>query len=80
MRHMPSRTIYLPDDVNQLVDDLDVNLSPLTQEAVRALAEQRAANHDSRLAEIRLKVKTADLAYPKDHLRDTRCGAGDDLR
>jgi hypothetical protein len=45
---MPSRTIYLPDDVS--------------------------------LAEIRLKVKTADLAYPKDHLRDTRCEASDELR
>jgi post-segregation antitoxin (ccd killing protein) len=79
-RRMPSRTIYLPDDVNQMVDDLDVNLSRITQEAVRALAEQRAANQNSRLAEIRLKVKTADLAYPKDHLRDTRREAGDDLR
>ena len=77
---MPSRTIYLPDDVNKMVDDLDVNLSRLTQEAVRALAERRAANQNSRLAEIRLKVKTADLSYPKDHLPDTRRGAGDDLR
>jgi hypothetical protein len=77
---MPSRTIYLPDDVNQMVDDLDVNLSRLTQEAVRALADQRATNQNSRLAEVRLKVKTADLAYPRDHLRNTRREAGDDLR
>ena len=77
---MPSRTIYLPEDVNQMVNDLDVNLSRLAQDAVRALAEERAEDLDSRLDEIRLQVAKADISYPKNYLHDSRREAGDDLR
>lgn len=77
---MPSRTIYLPDDVDQLVNELDVNLSRLTQDAVRTLAAQESADCASRLAAIRQRVADAELSYPQDHLAKMRQEAGDDLR
>jgi post-segregation antitoxin (ccd killing protein) len=77
---MPNRTIYLPDDVDRLAHELDVNLSRLTQDAVRALARQRDDDRQARLAKVRQRAKQAGLSYPKHHLRDTRREAGDDLR
>ena len=44
-----------------MVNDLDVNLSRLAQGAVRALAEERATDLDSRLDEIRLRVAKTDI-------------------
>ncbi|CAN5709373.1 hypothetical protein BH24ACT5_BH24ACT5_08670 [soil metagenome] len=77
---MPSRTIYLPEDVDNLVKELDVNLSRLTQDAVRALAAQRAADRTDRLAAIRQLVASAGISYPTNHLATMRHEAGDDLR
>jgi hypothetical protein len=77
---MPNRTIYLPDDVDRLVDELDVNLSQVTQQAIRALATERAVGRDQRLLELKRRVRKLDLSYPADHLRGMRREAGDDLR
>lgn len=77
---MPSRTIYLPDDVDRMVSDLNVNLSRLTQDAIRALADEQRADRQSRLDEIRRRVLEANISYPTDHLQKMREAAGDDLR
>jgi len=77
---MPSRTIYLPDDVEKMVNELDINLSRLTQDAIRALAQQQAADNSERLTTIRRHVEEAGISYPADHLHDMRHQAGDDLR
>lgn len=77
---MPNRTIYLPDDVDRLVDELDVNLSQVTQQALRALAAERSASKAERLASLRRRAAELGISYPADHLRTTRAEAGDDLR
>jgi post-segregation antitoxin (ccd killing protein) len=77
---MPNRTIYLPADVDRLARQLDVNLSRLTQDAIRALAAQTTDQKHQRLMDVRGKVAMAGLTYPSGYLRDAREQAGDDLR
>lgn len=82
---MPNRTIYLPDDVDQLARDLDVNLSQVTQQALREIDRRRRTEDESetveeRLARLRHLVAEANITFPPNYLRDMRAEAGDDLR
>lgn len=77
---MPNRTIYLPDEVDEIARRLDINLSKLTQDALRKLAQERDDENQQRLQRFRKLVKEANITYPPNYLRDMRREAGDDLR
>ena len=80
---MPNRTINLPDDVDAMARELDINLSKVTQDAVRSLAAERAepdADFEERLARARRLAAETDIRFPPNYLRDSRREAGDDLR
>lgn len=77
---MPNRTIYLPDEVDEIARRLDVNLSKVTQDAIRDLAASQQADRDERLKRARALAAKANITYPPNYLRDSREESGENLR
>jgi len=75
---MPNRTIYLPDDLDQLSRRLKLNLSQLTQEAIRRRATERSPQEIQAVVEAASKRAVAlDLDWSTFSLADERESAGE---
>lgn len=77
---MPNRTIYLPDEVDELARRLDVNLSKVTQDAIRDLADKQQDDRGERLTRARALAAEANITYPPNSLHDSREESGENLR
>jgi post-segregation antitoxin (ccd killing protein) len=75
---MPNRTIYLPDELDELSRRLGLNLSHLTQ---RAIEELVAANADdalmARIDAASARAAALGLRWPDDNLSQQREEAGE---
>lgn len=76
---MANRTVYLPDGVERMLGDLDVNLSRLTQDAVRAAWESRDETEADRRREIIRRGAAALRHVEFVTLAEQRAEAGDEL-
>lgn len=75
---MPNRTIYLPDDLDELSRRLGINLSRLTQEAIERAA--RAAPDEvveAQVADAMARIAALGIEWPKDALATSRAEAGE---
>lgn len=75
---MPNRTIYLPDKLDELSRRLELNLSHLTQQAIRTYAEEnRAAAFQARVDAASAAAAALDIDWPEDHLARQRSEAAE---
>ena len=75
---MPNRTVYLPEDLDALSRHFELNLSQLTQEAIKRVAAER---EDETLA-VRVKaasdrIRRLDIDGPTQSLDGERAQAGE---
>lgn len=73
---MPNRTIYLPDDLDDLSRRLGLNLSRLTQQAI----EQLIKDNNEQTLQVRMDAATArarelGIEWPDDLIRRQRSEA-----
>ena len=75
---MPNRTVYLPDDLDALSRRLGLNLSRITQDAVRRAAAERGSEAiDAQVREAVDRIAQLDITWPADHLAQSRAEAGE---
>ena len=73
---MPNRTIYLPEDLDDLSRRIGLNLSRLTQEAIRGyVADHRGETLDARLEEACARAEALAIDWPERYLEDQRAQA-----
>ena len=76
--HMPNRTIYLPDELDWISRELGVNLSQLTQSALKALASERSDEVlDGRVGAAAARIAALELEWPSEPLASQRAEAGE---
>lgn len=75
---MPNRTIYLPDDLDEVSRRVGLNLSRLTQQAIRDFlnAHQEVAL-EARIDAISARSQELGLDWPKRYLKDQRLESGE---
>ena len=78
---MPNRTIYLPADLDDLARQLDLNLSRLTQEAIRlhAGAQDQRSRRVDHLVDTYAQI-AEEVDYSNWTLDELRALDGDDAR
>ncbi|MEE9416662.1 MAG: hypothetical protein V3V01_15365 [Acidimicrobiales bacterium] len=75
---MANRTIYLPDELDEMSRQLGLNLSQLTQKAIK----DYVSYHSEQALEVRVAAASArsqvlDLAWPENALQQQRDEAGE---
>ena len=75
---MANRTIYLPEELDEISKRLGLNLSRLTQEAIEA----HVAKHGEEALEARVdaaaeRIAALGLDWPENWLEQTRAEAGE---
>lgn len=75
---MPNRTIYLPDDLDDISRRAGLNLSQLTQKAIKQfVADHRDEVSDSQVDAASERVRELKLAWPPGGLAAQRSEAGE---
>jgi len=75
---MPNRTIYLPDDLDQVSRRVGLNLSRLTQQAIREfVAEHHELALEARIDAVSARTRELGFNWPEDYLDDQRSEAGE---
>ena len=75
---MPNRTIYLPEDLDASSRNLGLNLSRLTQQAIKArLTEQLEATVTARIDAISAQAHDLRLDWTDYDLNEQRSEAGE---
>lgn len=77
---MPNRTIYLPEELDRLARQLDVNLSRVTQDALVRLADARQRGDGDARRAIAEDIAAKYRDVPWVTLAAQRAEAGDDER
>lgn len=73
---MPNRTVYLPDELDDLSRRIGLNLSRLTQEAIRDyMAGHRKETLEARLEEACARAEALAIDWPERYLEDQRAQA-----
>ncbi|HIG24269.1 MAG TPA: hypothetical protein EYG34_09095 [Acidimicrobiia bacterium] len=75
---MPNRTIYLPEELDEMSRKLELNLSQLTQKAI----EDFVSDHEEEAIQVQreiveAKIRALELVWPKNHLAKQRAEAGE---
>jgi len=75
---MPNRTIYLPDDLDQVSRRVGLNLSRLTQQAIReCVAEHQESALKARIDTVSTRTRELGLYWLEDYLGDQRSEAAE---
>ena len=75
---MPNRTIYLPEELDEICRRVGLNLSRLTQQAIRSfLAEHQETALEARIDAVSTRSEALDIDWPTDYLADQRLEAGE---
>ncbi len=75
---MPNRTIYLPEELDDISRRVGLNLSRLTQQAIRAfLAEHQETALEARIDAVSARSEALDIDWPTDYMADQRLEAGE---
>lgn len=75
---MPNRTIYLPDELDEVSRRVGLNLSRLTQQAIRDfVAEHHEEAFEARIDAVSARCREIGIDWPKDYLDDQRSEAGE---
>ncbi|MCQ3806460.1 MAG: type II toxin-antitoxin system CcdA family antitoxin [Acidimicrobiaceae bacterium] len=75
---MPNRTIYLPQELDDLSRSVGLNLSRLAQEAIRDyLADHRRETLEARLEEACARAEALAVDWPERFLKYQRAQAQD---
>ncbi len=75
---MPNRTIYLPDDLDEISRRVGLNLSRLTQKAIREfVAENSDEALAARVAAASERSAALELEWPDDWHAQQRAEAGE---
>lgn len=75
---MPNRTIYLPDALDQVIQRLGLNLSQLTQNAIRrVMAERSDEALEARIDACSARISALNIDWPDDVLDRGREEAGE---
>ncbi len=73
---MPNRTIYLPAELDELSRRVGLNLSQLTQQAIRGfMADHREEILEARLEEACARAEALAIDWPDDWLANERLEA-----
>ncbi|CCM63790.1 hypothetical protein BN381_290158 [Candidatus Microthrix parvicella RN1] len=75
---MPNRTVYLPEELDELSRHFELNLSQLTQQAIERVAAER---EDEALA-VRVKaasdrIRRLEIDWPPQSLQEERAQASE---
>ncbi|MDE0613915.1 MAG: hypothetical protein OXI32_05825 [bacterium] len=75
---MPNRTIYLPDELDEVSRRVGLNLSRLTQQAIRDfVAEHHELALEARIDAVSARCRELGIDWPKDYLDEQRSEAGE---
>ncbi len=75
---MGNRTIYLPDELDELSRNLGLNLSRLTQQAIEAhMIEHTEQALDARVEAASERIAALDIEWPDGWLETSRAEAGE---
>ncbi|WP_420435129.1 ribbon-helix-helix domain-containing protein [Candidatus Poriferisocius sp.] len=75
---MPNRTIYLPEDLDEVSRRVGINLSRLAQQAIRDfIAEHHESALEARIEAVMDRSRGLGIVWPKDHLGAQRSEAGE---
>ena len=75
---MPNRTIYLPDELDEVSRRVGLNLSRLTQQAIRDFgAEHHEKALEARIDAVSARCRELGIDWPKDYLDEQRSEAGE---
>lgn len=75
---MANRTIYLPEDLDEISKRLGLNLSRMTQEAIEAYVGKHADETlEARIDAAIDRIAALDLDWPENWLEDSREEAGE---
>ncbi|MCY4272493.1 MAG: hypothetical protein OXF00_07615 [bacterium] len=73
---MPNRTIYLPADLDEVSRRVGLNLSRLTQQAIRDfVAKHHESALEARIDAISARSQELGIDWPKNYLDDQRSEA-----
>ena len=75
---MPNRTIYLPDELDEISRRVGINLSRLTQQAIRDfIGEHHEMALETRIDAASARSRALELDWPKGYLDGQRSEAGE---
>ena len=75
---MPNRTIYLPEELDEISRRVGLNLSRLTQQAIRDfVAEHQETALKARIDAISARSSELGIDWPKKYLGEQRSEAGE---
>ncbi len=75
---MPNRTIYLPDELDEMSRKLGLNLSKLTQQAIADfVAEHSQEAFEARLDAASVRARSLSLTWERHALQRQRAEAGE---
>jgi post-segregation antitoxin (ccd killing protein) len=75
---MSNRTVYLPEDLDSLSRHFELNLSKLTQEAIkRVAAEREDETLAARVKAASDRIRRLDIDWPTQSLDEQRAQAGE---
>ena len=75
---MPNRTVYLPDDLDELSRHFKLNLSQLTQQAIKQFAlEREDETLQGRVKAASDRIGRLDIDWPTQSLAKERAQAGE---
>ncbi|MCY4194594.1 MAG: hypothetical protein OXF04_09935 [bacterium] len=75
---MPNRTIYLPADLDEVSRRVGLNLSRLTQQAIRDfVAKHHESALEARIDAISARSQELGIDWPKNYLDDQRSEAAE---
>jgi len=75
---MPNRTIYLPADLDEVSRRVGLNLSRLTQQAIRDfVAKHHESALEARIDAISARSQELEIDWPKNYLDDERSEAAE---
>lgn len=75
---MPNRTIYLPEELDEVSRRVGLNLSRLTQQAIRDfMAEHQETALKARIDAISARSRELGIDWPRNYLDEQRSEAGE---
>ena len=75
---MPNRTIYLPEELDEISRRVGLNLSRLTQQAIKDfVAEHQETALNARIDAISARSQELGIDWPSDYLATQRSEAGE---
>jgi post-segregation antitoxin (ccd killing protein) len=76
--HMPNRTIYLPDELDEMSRQLGLNLSKLTQQAIEDFVEEHSHEaFEARVDAASARASSLSLSWKSHALHRQRDEAGE---